>query len=145
MRIAEAAIAAARQYDLLAWLGEIGKQRLAVLLVNLRAGRNFENRVGAVGAVTILAHAGAAVLSKKVLLVAVVDQRVEPVDRDGDHVAAFAAVAAVRAAVLDELFAPERHAAVTAVAGANIDFGFVEEFHRDTNNSARPAAHEQSI
>src|ERR1051326_4152154 len=108
MRIAEAAIAAARQYDLLAWLGEIGKQRLAVLLVNLRAGRNFENRVGAVGAVTILAHAGAAVLSKKVLLVAVVDQRVEPVDRDGDHVAAFA-----------------------AVAGANVDLGFVEEFHRE--------------
>src|SRR4029077_732954 len=46
-----------------------------------------------------------------------------------DHVAALAAVAAVRPAILDELLAPERHAAVAAVAGADVDLGFVEEFH----------------
>src|SRR5579872_462726 len=145
MRVAESAIAAARQHDALARLGEVGKQRLAVFLVNLRAGRHFEDRVGAVGAVAIFAHAGAAVLRKEMLLVAIIDERVEPVDSDGDHVTALAAIAAVRPAELDEFLAPERHAAVAAVAGANIDLGFVEEFHRDTNNSARTARHEQSI
>src|SRR5262249_17003359 len=54
---------------------------------------------------------------------------VEPVDRLHDYVAALAAVAAVRAAELDEFLAPERHAAVPAVAGADIHLGFVEEFH----------------
>ena len=68
-------------------------------------------------------------LRLEVLLVAVVDQRVEAVDRLDDHVAAAPAVAAVRAAELDELLAPERHAAVAAVAGADIDLGLVEELH----------------
>ena len=77
----------------------------------------------------VLAHAGAAVLGKKVLLVAVVDERVEAFDGLRDHVAAVAAVAAVRPAELDEFFAPERHAAVAAGAGADIDLGLVEEFH----------------
>ena len=56
--------------------------------------------------------AGLAVLGEEVLLVAVVDQRVQPVDRLGPDVAALAAVAAVRAAELDELLAPEADAAV---------------------------------
>ena len=77
----------------------------------------------------ILAHAAAAVLRGEMLLVAVVDQGIEPIDRLHHHVAAVAAVTAVRPAILDEFFAPERHAAVAAVAGADVDFGFVEEFH----------------
>ena len=52
-------------------------------------------------------HAG---LGLEMLLVAVVDQRVEPVDAFGPDVAAAAAVAAVRPAELDELLAPERDA-----------------------------------
>ena len=63
------------------------------------------------------------------LLVAVVDQRVQPIDGFHDHVAAFAAIAAAGAAEFDELLAPERHAAVAAGAGLDIDLGFVEEFH----------------
>src|SRR5262249_25260528 len=35
----------------------------------------------------------------------------------------------VRAAELDELLAPERHAAVAAVARAHVHLGFIEEFH----------------
>ena len=77
----------------------------------------------------VLAHAGAAILGEKVLLVPVVDQGVEAIDRFGDDVAALAAIAAVRATELDELLASERHAAVAAVAGADIDLGFVEELH----------------
>ena len=128
-RIAEAAIAAARERRALPDRGEIGEQRLAVLLVDLRAGRHLEQEVGAAGAMAILAHAAAAVLGGVMLLVAVVDQRVEPFDRLRDDVAALAAIAAVRPAVLDEFLAAERHAAVAAVARADIDLGFVEEFH----------------
>ena len=128
-RIAETAIAAVRQHNLLADLGEIGEQRFAVLLVDLRAARHFHDHVGAARAVAVLAHAAAAVLGVEVLLVTVVDQRIEAVDRDRDHVAAFAAIAAIGAAELDEFLAPERHAAVAAVAGADIDLGFIEEFH----------------
>ena len=65
----------------------------------------------------------------EVLLIAVVDQRVQPVDRLDDDVAAAAAIAAGGAAELDILLAAKRHAAVAAVAGADIDLCFIEEFH----------------
>src|SRR5262249_6765668 len=113
----------------LANLLEVREQRLTIFFVNLRAGRDLHDDVGAIRAVAVLAHAAAAILGGEVLLVAVVDQRVESVHRGDDHVAAAPAVAAVRAAELDELLAPERDAAVPAVAGADIDLGFVEEFH----------------
>jgi hypothetical protein len=82
--------------------------------------------------VAILAHAAAAVLGSEMLLIAIVDQRIEAVDRDRDDVATLAAVAAVRAAELDELFAPERYAAVAAVAGTDLDLGLVQELHGST-------------
>ena len=129
MRVAEAAVAALGQHDALADLGEVGDQRLLVFVENLRADRHLEHHVVAAGAVQVLALAGDAGLRLEVLRVAVVDQRVEAVDRLDHDVAAAAAVAAARAAVLDELLAPERDAAVAAVAGADIDLGFVEEFH----------------
>ena len=77
----------------------------------------------------VLAHAVGALLRLEVLLVAIVDQRVEPVDDLDDDVAAAAAIAAAGPAELDEFFAAERHAAVPAVAGADIDLCLVEEFH----------------
>jgi hypothetical protein len=52
----------------------------------------------------------------EVLLVAVVDEGVQALDGLDPDVAAAAAVAAVRAAVLDELLAPERDRAAAAVA-----------------------------
>ena len=91
--------------------------------------RHLQHDRLAVGAVAILAHAVLALRGLEVLLVAIVDQRVQPVDDLDDHVAAAAAIAAGGPAELDELLAAERHAAVTAVAGADIDLGLVEEFH----------------
>src|SRR5579883_745425 len=129
MRVAETAIAAARQQGALAALGEIGEQGRAVLLVDLRADRHFEDRVGPVRAMAILAHAGAAIFGKEMLLIAVVDERIKAVDGFGDDIAPFAAVAAVRTAEFYEFFTPKRHAAVSAVARADIDLGLVEEFH----------------
>src|SRR5262245_36418933 len=129
MGVAEAALAAARDHRPLTYIGEVCEQGLAVLLVDLRAGRHLEHDIVAARAVAVLAHAAAAVLGFEMLLVAVIDERVEPVDRLYDHVAALAAVAAVRPAELNEFLAPERHAAVPAVARAHVGLGFIEEFH----------------
>jgi hypothetical protein len=80
--------------------------------------------------VAVLAHAGVTVLGPKVLLVAVVYECIETIDRLNDDVAALTPVAAVRSTELDKLLAPERHAAVPAVARADVDLGFIEEFHQ---------------
>src|ERR1700761_957643 len=129
MRVAEAAIAAFGQHEFFAERGKIMDQRLAILVEDLRADRHLERDRLAVGAMAVLAHAVGAFLRLEVLLITVIDQRVEAVG-DLDHdVAAAAAIAAGGATELDILLAAERHAAVTAVAGANIDLCFVEEFH----------------
>src|SRR5579862_126457 len=150
--VTEAAVAAARQHDALACFGEICEQHLAIFLVDLSADRHLEHRVSAVGAVPILAHAGPAVLGGEVLLVAVVDERIEAIDRLGDDIAAFAAITAVRAAELYEFFPTERHAAVPAVAGADIDLGLVKKFHggitwydRADGSNWRAAGRNQSL
>src|SRR6185437_12683129 len=83
----------------------------------------------AVGAVAVLAHAVAAALRLEVLLVAIVDQRIEAVHRLDHDIAASAAIAATRATEFDELLAPERDAAVPARTGLDINLGLVEEFH----------------
>src|SRR5262249_1139088 len=126
--VAEAPVAPACAPRPLSYIGEVREQGLAVLLVDLRAGRHFEHDIVATRAVAVLAHAAAAVLGLEMLLVAVVDECVEPVDRLHDHVAALAAVAAVRPAKLDELLAPERHPPVPAIAPPHIPLGFIEEF-----------------
>ena len=95
MSITETTIAATRQHDALADRRQIGQQCCLVLVVNLSADWHFENHVGAIGAMAILAHAGAAVSGGEMLLVAVIDQSVEAVDRFGDHLAALAAVTTI--------------------------------------------------
>ena len=66
---------------------------------------------------------------KEMLLIAEVDQSVQPVDRLGPDRSALAAIAAIWPAELDKLFAPEADTATTAAARADIDFAEVEEFH----------------
>ena len=63
------------------------------------------------------------------LLVAIVDQRVEAIDGLDPDVAALATVSAVGTAHLDEFFAPERHGARATVTGADINLCLIEEFH----------------
>ena len=64
------------------------------------------------------------------LLVAEVDQRVQPVDGLGHHIAATPAIAAVRTAVFDELFPPERDRSVAARARADLHASQIEKLHR---------------
>src|SRR5690606_23819199 len=117
MLVAKAAIAALGQQKTLADFGEIADQRLVVFLEDLGAGRHFQRHVRALAACAVAAHAMHAGLRPEMLLVAIVDQRVETVDRFGPDIAATAAVTAVRPAELDELFAAERHRAAAAIAG----------------------------
>src|SRR3954453_21533121 len=129
MRVAEAAIAALGQHEAFTDTGEIVDQRLAVLVENLRAERDLEHERLAIGAVAVLAHAVGALRRLEMLLVAVVDQRIQPVGDLDNDIAAAPAIAARGPAELDILLAPERHAAVAAIARADIDLGFIEEFH----------------
>src|SRR5262249_41363575 len=76
-----------------------------------------------------LAHAAFAVLGANMLLEAVIDQRVEILDRFGIDVAAASAIAAPRAAILDELLTAKRDAAVSARAAGNINLRLIEELH----------------
>src|SRR5690606_3505554 len=108
MRIAKAAIAALEQHDPLTDLGEIGEQVFAVLVEHLRADGDLEDDVLALGAGAVLAHAVAAGAGLEMLLVAIVDERVEPLHAFDDHIAAAAAVAAVRPAELNEFLATKR-------------------------------------
>src|SRR5690606_25796092 len=129
MGVAEPAIAAFEQDLALADFGEIGDQRLAIVFEDLGADRDLEDDVGAIGAGAVLAHAMGAGAGLEMLLVAVVDQRVEPIDTFDDHVSAPSAIAAIGAAEFDEFLAPERDGTRPASARADIDLGLVEEFH----------------
>ncbi len=133
MRVAEAAVAAQRQPRPVARLGEVGQQRLVVLGEDLRARRHLQRDVVAAGAGAVRARAVFAAPGFEMLLIAEVDQRVEIVHTLRPDVAALAAVTAVGAAVFDELFTPERDAAIAAVAGEDVDLGLIEEFHGSNN------------
>jgi hypothetical protein len=133
MRIAEPAIAAAREHRALTDFGEIGKQRFRVLRIDLRAHWHFQDHVSAICAVPVLAHSSGAILGFEMLLVAIIDERVETFDGLRNHVAASAAISAIRPAELNEFLTAERDAAVPAIAGADVDLCFIEKFHGKRN------------
>src|SRR3546814_6568183 len=95
MQVAEVAVAAARQHGLLAKRAKVRNRGFAVLGEDLGADRDAQHDGRGVGAGPLPAHAVLAAGRLEMLLVAIVDERVEPLDRLDDHVAAAAAVAAV--------------------------------------------------
>src|SRR5215469_11845775 len=129
MGVAKSTIARARQSHGLAHLGEIGDQGLAVLLKDLRAGRDLEDDGAPVAAGAVFAHALPAALGLEMLLVAIIDERIEAVDAFGHHIATASAIAAIGPAKLDKFLPAKGDAAVAAVAGADIDLRLVEKFH----------------
>ena len=94
-----------------------------------RAHRNGD--VDVIAAVTraIVAAAALAVLTPVGSGDAKVRERVHPLDRLQVDAAAESAVAAVGSSEGHELLAPETHAAAAAVAGLNLELGFVDELH----------------
>ena len=129
MGIAEAAIAAREQHDALAHFGHVGDQGFVVVLKHLGAHGHAQHRVGAIGAGAVLAHAMGAGIGLEVLLIAIVDQGIEPVDAFEHDVTAAPAIAAIGSAEFDELFTQEGHGAAPAIAGADKDFGLIEKLH----------------
>ncbi len=129
MRVAETAVAALGETNARAGLRQIRKQRLAVFREHLRARRHLDGAVAPVRTRSILPHAGRTALRREMLLITVVDERVEVLHALDPDVAAITAVAAVRPAELDELLTPERNAAVSASAGLYVDLGLIEKFH----------------
>src|SRR5262245_35744863 len=127
MRVAESAVATLGDDDTLADFGEVSEQRLVVFVKNLRSRRYAQNDIRAAGAGAILAHAMTAGLGLEMLLIAIVDQRVQAVDALNDHIATAAAVAAIRSAEFDEFLAAKRDATGAAAAGQNINLGLVEK------------------
>ena len=105
-RVAAAAVAAVREHDARAGVRQVGDQ-VALVGEHLRADRDAQLRVGAVGAVLARAAAVPAPLGLDPL--APLQRREVAQRRVGEQhdVAAVAAVAAVRAALRDELLAAE--------------------------------------
>ena len=64
------------------------------------------------------------------LLVAIIDQRVQAVDADRDHIAAPPAITAVGAAELDIGLAAETGRAAAAITALDMNLGLIEELHR---------------
>ena len=114
---------------MLSGLDQVDQQGLAVFVEDLGARRKPELDALAVRPAAVAPGAGTAVLGLEMPLVAEVDQGVERRYAKRPHIAAAAAGAAVGTAVFDIFFAPETDAAGAAVAAADIDPGFIEEFH----------------
>jgi len=63
------------------------------------------------------------------LLKAIVNQRVQAVASQHDHIATAAAIAAPRAATINELLTPESHSAGSAMAAGDMNASLVKELH----------------
>src|SRR6266702_3724950 len=129
MAVAKAAIAAAQQHDALARTGQVGNEALLVVGENLRPDRYAQHGVAPLGAGFVRAGAAAPVLRPEMLLVAVIDQRVEVVGGDEDDVATLPAIAAIGPAEFDEFLAAKAHRAAPAISALQIDLALVEKFH----------------
>ena len=127
--IAAPAAPALRDQDALARLGQIGDLFARVLIDDDGADGHSQNHVRAGVPGTIRAFAVAAAVGFEFAIVAVAQQRVVVRIRFEVDAAAMAAVAARRSAARHEFFAAKRDAAVSAVAGLHVDFGFVNEHH----------------
>jgi len=127
--VAEPAVTAAQQHGALPGLGKVGQHSFLVLVEHLGSDRHAQHHVLTGSTGPVLAHAVAAARGLEVLLVAIVDQGIEPIDHLDDDIAAPAAVATVRPAELDELLAPEGDDAGSAVTALEVYLGLIEEFH----------------
>lgn len=141
MGIAETAVAAPQKDELLAGTGEISEHQAVIFIHDLGAGRNPQDQILAVAASALAAGAGATVLRPKMLPIPVIDQSIEVLGSDKDDVPAFTAIAAVRAAELNKLFAAKAHCAATAVTTLQVNLALVEELHlRETKKGNSRAA-----
>src|SRR5258705_5774596 len=127
MLIAAAAVSSVRDQNALSRCGEVGNDLVRVLIVRDGTNRYQQRHIVASLACAVRAFAVTAAIGFEFAVVAVAQQRVVIGIGFEVDAAAPAAIAAGRAAARDVLFAAERDAAVPAVAGFYVDFGFVNE------------------
>ncbi len=121
--------AALGDHQLLAWSDQVTDHFLGRGIDHGGADWHTQEQVLALLAGAIGAAAIGTALGFVVTGVAVVDQGVEVFVGNHVHRATVTTVAAVGAAVLDELLAAEAHATVTAVTGLDPDGYFVNKLH----------------
>ena len=129
VQVAEAAVAALGQDDLLAVLEQLGDDLLGLGVADDRAHRHAQHHVLASGAELVRAATGLAIARLVAAGVAEIDQRVQVAVAQRVDMAAAAAVAAIGAAKGNELLAPEARAAGTTVSGGHVDRDLIDKFH----------------
>ena len=134
--VPEAAASAFEQHDALAVFEELRDEQAAFRLEDLRSRGNGQEHVRAVAPVAVASRAGLAVFGVPVRLKGVAAQVALVFVADEHDVAAVPAVAAVGAALGQEFFAAEAQAAVPAVAGAQVNFRFVDEHFSERKKGA---------
>ena len=107
MQITEAAIAATCNDIALTNFSQVSNQRLIIFFKDLRADGHFHQDVSALGTGAVAPHAMPAGAGFEMLLIAVVDERVQPLDAFRPHITAASAIATIGAAELDKFFTPE--------------------------------------
>src|SRR6516165_6329495 len=129
MRVAEATVTAPEKDPPLAGASEIGEHLLVLSIHDLGPDRDLQDEILAVGAGALAPGPRPAGRCPEMLAIAVVDQGVQIVRRGKNDVAAFATVAAVWAAELDELLAAKARGPAPAVTTLQVDLALVEELH----------------
>ena len=120
----------------LAVFEELRDEQAAFRLEDLRSRGNGQEHVRAVAPVAVASRAGLAVFGVPVRLKGVAAQVALVFVADEHDVAAVPAVAAVGSALGQEFFAAEAQAAVPAVAGAQVNFRFVDEHFSERKKGA---------
>ncbi len=127
--VAAPTVPALAERHALANFRKIRDQRFVIILENLRADGNLEDNIRRCGAGPVLPHAMAAAFCLEMLLIAIIDQGIEAFNTFNNDAAAPPAIAAIRAAELNEFFTPEAQRTGAAVAGTKIYFCLIEKLH----------------
>src|SRR5690606_1619898 len=129
VRVAKPAVTASRNQRPLTRLLQIRDYGFLELVEYLRSRRYLDDAVFARRSRAVAAHSRCPVAGTEMLLIAIVDQRVQVCDALHPDVAAPSAIAAVGSAVFNEFLAPERNGAAAAISGLDVYFCLIEEFH----------------
>ena len=130
MDVAEPALAALGDARAHAVMVEVGDRFARLEVADDGADRHAQFQVLTAAAVAVRTHAVLAALGAENARVAIVDEGVEVAVGDGPDAAAAPAVAARGPALRHVFLAPKGGRAIAAVAGNDLDFGFVEKLHR---------------
>jgi hypothetical protein len=125
--ISSSASSATRDDKRIVHSGEVVDLLAGLLVVQHGADGHLQHSRFAAGATAVRSQTVASALALVLRVVAEVDQRIVACARLHHDIAAMASVAAGRTALGHEFFAPERHAAVTAVPGFYANFCFIDE------------------